>query len=109
MPRDDLVVAVFASPQGADIAIRQLGAAGFDQDDVKVVGNGDDTDDRIAAIIGIPADSVVPYRAALRADNSLVVVRGDAARIGRARALLGAANPTSLDLHTSVRAPDLAN
>ncbi len=54
--------------------------------------------------LGIPRDSASEYEAALGADGLLVMVRGDAAEIGRAGALLAAANPGRLDWHAGVRA-----
>ncbi len=49
--------------------------------------------------LGIPKDSVIKYEAAVKADGFVVMVRGDATEIARAKAILGTSNPTSLDVH----------
>jgi hypothetical protein len=49
--------------------------------------------------LGIPKDSVIQYEAAVKADGFVVMVRGDAAEIARANAILGTNNPTTLDVH----------
>ncbi len=49
--------------------------------------------------IGIPKDSVVQYEAAVKADGFLVMAHGTAEEISRAKSVLGAANPTRLDVH----------
>ena len=50
--------------------------------------------------IGIPKDSVIQYETALKTDNFLVMARGSAAEISRAKTMLGTVNPTRLDMHT---------
>jgi len=174
MPRDDVVVAVFARPEDADTAIRQLTAAGYGQADLSVVGKGAQAGEQVVSffnvgnrvsfsgprggfwsglwglflggmlttvpavgpvvvvgylaptvhsgvegavsigglgfvgagihILGIPRHSALQYEAALGADGVLVMVRGDAPNVGRASALLGAANPSRLDMYEGVRA-----
>jgi hypothetical protein len=49
--------------------------------------------------LGIPKDSVVAYEAAVKADSFVVMVRGEAAEIARAKKILAAANPSRLDVH----------
>jgi hypothetical protein len=49
--------------------------------------------------IGVPKDSVIQYDTALTADNFLVMARGAAEEIARAKAILAATNPSRLDIH----------
>jgi len=49
--------------------------------------------------LGVPKDSVIQYEAAVKADSFLVMAHGPAGEMTRAKAVLGTANPTSLDLH----------
>lgn len=49
--------------------------------------------------IGIPKDSVLEYEENLTADNFLVMAHGTVAEVARAKAILGTANPTRLDVH----------
>jgi hypothetical protein len=55
--------------------------------------------------IGVPEDSVLQYETALAADSFLVMAHGTSDEIGHAKALLGLADPTRLNVH----APSLAN
>jgi hypothetical protein len=48
---------------------------------------------------GIPKNSIVAYESALKADGFLVMARGTAEEMSRARAILSVFNPQSLDLH----------
>lgn len=54
---------------------------------------------------GIPRDSVIAYETALKADNFLVMVRGSAEETARAKKILGACNPSRLDLHALATSP----
>jgi hypothetical protein len=54
--------------------------------------------------IGIPRDSVIQYETALKADSFLVMAHGTAEEMARARAILGTANPSRLDVHAGVKA-----
>lgn len=54
--------------------------------------------------IGIPKDSVIQYETALKADSFLVMAHGTAEEMARARAILGAVNPSRLDVHPGVKA-----
>jgi hypothetical protein len=56
--------------------------------------------------IGVPKDSVIQYEAAVKADDFLVMAHGAAAEIARAKAILGTANPTRLDVHAGVKASE---
>ena len=49
--------------------------------------------------IGVPKDSVLQYESAIKADSFLVMARGAAEEIARAKAILAAANPSRLDIH----------
>jgi hypothetical protein len=51
--------------------------------------------------MGIPKDSVLQYETALNADSFLVMARGPAAEVERAKKLLAASNPSRLDVHTT--------
>jgi hypothetical protein len=53
---------------------------------------------------GIPKDSVIAYETAIKADGFLVLARGTQEEMTRARAILGTANTSSLDLHTGTTA-----
>jgi hypothetical protein len=48
--------------------------------------------------IGIPKDSVIKYEADMKVDRFLVMAHGDENEVERARKILGAANPTRLDV-----------
>lgn len=52
--------------------------------------------------LGIPKDSIIQYEAAVKADNFLVMVHGDAANIVRAKEILEVANPSRIDVHAGV-------
>ena len=58
--------------------------------------------------IGIPKDSVIQYETALKADSFLVMAHGTAEEMARAKAILGTANPSRLDLHPGVTAAEPA-
>jgi hypothetical protein len=49
--------------------------------------------------IGVPKDSVLQYESAIKADSFLVMARGTAEEIARAKTILGATNPLRLDIH----------
>jgi hypothetical protein len=51
---------------------------------------------------GIPKNSIVAYESALKADGFLVMARGTAEEMSRAKAILSAFNPQSLDLHETL-------
>jgi hypothetical protein len=53
--------------------------------------------------IGIPKNSVIDYETALKADSFLVMAHGVPEEIARAKAILGAAGPSRLDVHTGVQ------
>ena len=52
--------------------------------------------------IAVPKDSVLQYEAALKADSFLVMAHGTAEEMARAKAILGTANPSRLDVHAGV-------
>ncbi len=58
--------------------------------------------------IGVPKDSVLQYETALTADAFLVTAHGSEAELARARTILAAADPSSLELHHAAAAPVLA-
>jgi hypothetical protein len=49
--------------------------------------------------IGLPKDSVIQYESAIKADSFLVMARGAAEEIARAKTILSAVNPSRLDFH----------
>ena len=59
--------------------------------------------------IGVPKDSVIQYETALKADSFLVMAHGAAAEMARAKAILGTANPSRLDVHAGVKALEPAD
>jgi hypothetical protein len=58
--------------------------------------------------IGVPKNSVIEYESALKADGFLVMARGSAEDVARAKTILGTANPTRLDVHAGVVADELS-
>jgi Heat induced stress protein YflT domain len=58
--------------------------------------------------IGVPKDSVISYEVAVKADGFLVMAHGTAAEMARAKAILGTANPSRLDLHQSMKTAEPA-
>ncbi len=54
--------------------------------------------------IGVPKDSVIQYETDLKADRFLVMARGTAEEVARAKAILGATNPSRLDIHRDANA-----
>ena len=59
--------------------------------------------------IGVPKGSVIQYEAAVKADGFLVMAHGTAEEMARAKAILGTANPSRLDLHFGTKAAALAD
>ena len=53
--------------------------------------------------IGIPKDSVIQYETALKTDSFLVMAHGSATVVARAKAILGTANPSRVDVHTATQ------
>ncbi|MEO6780929.1 MAG: general stress protein [Bradyrhizobium sp.] len=58
--------------------------------------------------LGVPKDSVLQYETAVKTDSFLVMSRGPAAEIDRARVILGTVNPTRLDVHVGAKTATLA-
>ena len=54
--------------------------------------------------IGLPKDSVINYEATLKANGFLIVADGSAEEMERARTILTASSPSSVDLHEDVAA-----
>jgi hypothetical protein len=57
--------------------------------------------------VGIPRDSVIGYETAIKADEFLVMAHGSAAETSRAKAVLGAANASRLDVFAGAHPPRL--
>lgn len=53
--------------------------------------------------IGIPKDSVIQYETALKADSFLVMAHGTTEEMTRAKTILGAANPSHIDVHAGAK------
>jgi len=53
---------------------------------------------------GIPKDSVIKYETAVKEDSFLVMARGSAEEVARAKAMLGAVNPSRLDVYAGAKA-----
>ena len=49
--------------------------------------------------MGVPKDSVIQYEIALAADDFLVIAHGTPDEVARAKAILGTANASRLDVH----------
>ena len=49
--------------------------------------------------LGIPKDSVLAYETAIKADDFLVMARGSADEVARAKTILATTNPSRLDVH----------
>jgi hypothetical protein len=58
--------------------------------------------------IGIPKDSVLQYETALTADNFLVMAHGTTVEMARAKAILGTANPSRVDVHSGTKVAEPA-
>jgi hypothetical protein len=58
--------------------------------------------------IGVPKDSVLQYETALKADEFLVTAHGSAQELARARTIVAASNPASLELHSGASTHTLA-
>jgi hypothetical protein len=54
--------------------------------------------------VGIPKDSVIAYETAIKADEFLVMAHGGAAETSLARAVLGSANASRLDVFARAHA-----
>ena len=54
--------------------------------------------------IGVPRDSVLQYETALKADSFLVMAHGTAEEMVRAKAILGTANPSLIEVHVGGKA-----
>ena len=58
--------------------------------------------------IGVPKDSVIQYETAIKADGFLVMAHGSAQEMARAKTILGATNPSRLDMIAGVKTPERA-
>lgn len=55
--------------------------------------------------IGIPKDSVLEYESDIKADGFLVMARGSASEVDRAKAILEKAHPSRVESHRGVESP----
>ena len=51
--------------------------------------------------IGVPKDSVLQYESDIKADSFLVMARGPALEVERAKTILGTSNPSRIDVHAA--------
>ncbi len=58
--------------------------------------------------IGVPKDSVLQYETALKADKFLVMAHGTSEEVDRAKAILGTANASRVDVYTGTKTADVA-
>ena len=58
--------------------------------------------------IGVPKDSVLQYETAVKADDFLVMAHGSSDEAARAKAILGTANASSVDLYSGTKVAELA-
>lgn len=59
--------------------------------------------------MGVPKDSVLQYETAVKADAFLVMAHGTTEEMARAKAVLGTANPSRLDVHAGAKAAEPAD
>jgi hypothetical protein len=59
--------------------------------------------------IGIPKNSIIEYEADMKADGFLVMAHGDANEVDRAKVILGASDPSRLDVHAGIKAAEPAD
>jgi hypothetical protein len=57
---------------------------------------------------GIPKDSVLQYETAIKADNFLVMAHGSSEEVARAKAILGTANASRVDVYAGTKVAELA-
>jgi hypothetical protein len=56
----------------------------------------------------VPKDSVIQYETAVKADGFLVMAHGSAEEMARAKAILGEAKPSQLDVVAGAKTPEHA-
>jgi hypothetical protein len=54
--------------------------------------------------IGIPKDTVLQYETAVKAEGFIVMAHGTSEEVARAKAILGTAKPSRLDVHAGMKA-----
>ena len=59
--------------------------------------------------IGVPKDSVLQYETAVKADSFLVMAHGSLEEVGRAKAILGTADASRVDLYADTKVVELAD
>jgi hypothetical protein len=58
--------------------------------------------------IGVPKDSVLQYETAIKADKFLVMAHGSSQEVVRAKAVLGTANATRVDIYAGTKVAEPA-
>jgi hypothetical protein len=58
--------------------------------------------------IGVPKDSVLQYETAIKADKFLVMAHGSSQEVARAKAILGTANASHVDVYAGTKMAELA-
>ena len=90
MTASNTVVAVFANHEAAEDAIKHLARSGIDMKQLSALGAS-------LYSVGIQKDSIVAYEAAIEADGFLVMAKGSADDLARAKAALSSLNPSRID------------
>ena len=91
------------TPVGHVVVLGYLAAAAISAVETAVMVGGMSAFGAALFSIGIPKNSVIDYEAAVKADGFLVMARGAAEEVARAKAILGTANPSRLDVHAGVK------
>jgi hypothetical protein len=87
---------------GHIVVLGYLAAAAISAVETAIVAGGLSALGAALYSIGVPKDSVIQYETALSADNFLVMAHGTTEEVARAKAILGTANPSHLEVHASV-------
>jgi hypothetical protein len=98
-----------ATPVGHVVVLGYLAAAAISAAESAVMVGGMSAFGAALYSIGIPKNSVIQYEADVKADEFLVMARGTAEEMSRAKTIIGTVNPSRLDLHAGVNAVDPAD
>jgi hypothetical protein len=89
------------------VILGYLAAIGFAAVENAVVVGGLSALGAMLYSLGIPKNSVLQYETDVHADNFLVMAHGGPEEMARAKAILGAENPSRLDVHAGVNPADM--
>jgi len=93
-------------PLGPVIALGYVAAAAMSAVEGAVVVGGLSALGAALYSVGIPKDSILSYESAVRADGFLVMARGEADAVARAKAILGAESPSAIAVHAGAEQTD---